>query len=142
MGEHTPDGIQYLLEQADWDIDAARDILRDYMTENLGDEQGVLIINETGFIKKGSHSAGVQRQYSGTAGRIEKSQIGVFLCYVSHGGHAFIDRTLYLPRQWTNASPRCEAAGIPASVTFATKPRLARQRCWNGHWMRAFPAAG
>ncbi|CDH26813.1 IS701 family transposase [Xenorhabdus bovienii] len=127
MGESTPDGIQYLLERADWDVDMARDILRDYVTEHLGDEQGVLIIDETGFIKKGTHSAGVQRQYSGTAGRVENSQIGVFLCYAGNGGHAFVDRALYLPRQWTDARSRCEAAGIPASVTFATKPQLARQ---------------
>uniref|UniRef100_UPI000A32782C IS701 family transposase n=1 Tax=Xenorhabdus vietnamensis TaxID=351656 RepID=UPI000A32782C len=134
MGESTPDGIQYLLERADWDVDMARDILRDYVTEHLGDEQGVLIIDETGFIKKGIHSAGVQRQYSGTAGRVENSQIGVFLCYAGNGGHAFVDRALYLPRQWTDARSRCEAAGIPASVTFATKPQLARQmleRTWD-----------
>ncbi|MBD2806738.1 transposase, partial [Xenorhabdus sp. ZM] len=78
--------------------DVARDILRDYVTEHLGDEQGVLIVDETGFIKKGTHSAGVQRQYSGTAGRVENSQIGVFLCYAGQGGHAFIDRALYLPK--------------------------------------------
>ncbi|MDE1480732.1 IS701 family transposase, partial [Xenorhabdus bovienii] len=99
-----------------------------------GDEQGVLIIDETGFIKKGTHSAGVQRQYSGTAGRVENSQIGVFLCYAGNGGHAFVDRALYLPRQWTDDRARCEAAGIPASVTFATKPQLARQmleRTWD-----------
>ncbi|CDM89906.1 IS701 family transposase [Xenorhabdus bovienii] len=134
MGESTPDGIQYLLERADWDVDMARDILRDYVTEHLGDEQGVLILDETGFIKKGTHSAGVQRQYSGTAGRVENSQIGVFLCYAGNGGHAFVDRALYLPRQWADARSRCEAAGIPASVTFATKPPLARQmleRTWD-----------
>ncbi|MDE9540701.1 IS701 family transposase [Xenorhabdus bovienii] len=134
MGESTPDGIQYLLERADWDVDMARDILRDYVTEHLGDEQGVLILDETGFIKKGTHSAGVQRQYSGTAGRVENSQIGVFLCYAGNGGHAFVDRALYLPRQWTDDRARCEAAGIPASVTFATKPQLARQmleRTWD-----------
>ncbi|MDE1497552.1 IS701 family transposase, partial [Xenorhabdus bovienii] len=99
-----------------------------------GDEQGVLIIDETGFIKKGTHSAGVQRQYSGTAGRVENSQIGVFLCYAGNGGNAFVDRALYLPRQWTDDRARCEAAGIPASVTFATKPQLARQmleRTWD-----------
>ncbi|MBD2827128.1 transposase, partial [Xenorhabdus szentirmaii] len=86
------DGVQHLLERAHWDVDVARDILRDYVTEHLGDEQGVLIVDETGFIKKGTHSAGVQRQYSGTAGRVENSQIGVFLCYAGQGGHAFIDR--------------------------------------------------
>ncbi|PHM32286.1 transposase [Xenorhabdus szentirmaii DSM 16338] len=98
IGERTPDGVQHLLERAHWDVDVARDILRDYVTEHLGDEQGVLIVDETGFIKKGTHSAGVQRQYSGTAGRVENSQIGVFLCYAGQGGHAFIDRALYLPK--------------------------------------------
>ena len=88
---------------------------------------GVLIVDETGFIKKGVHSAGVQRQYSGTAGRIENSQIGVFLCYAGAGGSAFIDRELYLPRSWSEDRARCEAAGIPPSVEFATKPQLAHR---------------
>ncbi len=119
MGEATPDGVQHLLERAQWQADAARDVLRGYV-------DGVLIVDETGFIKKGRHSAGVQRQYSGTAGRIENSQIGVFLCYAGDGGSAFIDRELYVPRQWIDDRQRCEAAGIPASVGFATKPELAR----------------
>lgn len=127
MGEATPDGVQHLLERASWDADAARDVLREYVIEHLGDRQGVLIVDETGFIKKGQHSAGVQRQYSGTAGRIENSQIGVFLCYAGRGGSAFIDRALYVPRQWTDEPARCEAAGIPGSVGFATKPELARR---------------
>ena len=127
MGEARPDGVQHLLERARWEADAARDVLREYVVEQLGDEDGVLIVDETGFIKKGLHSAGVQRQYSGTAGRIENSQIGVFLCYAGNGGSAFIDRELYVPRQWTDDRVRCEAAGIPASVGFATKPQLARQ---------------
>ncbi|PHM25816.1 IS701 family transposase [Xenorhabdus budapestensis] len=127
LGETSPDNLQYLLERARWDVDVARDILRDYVTEHLGDEHGVLIVDETGFIKKGNHSVGVQRQYSGTAGRVENSQIGVFLCYAGNGGHALIDRALYLPKQWTEDRPRCAAAGIPDSVSFATKPQLARQ---------------
>ncbi|MEQ1962031.1 IS701 family transposase [Xenorhabdus khoisanae] len=127
LGERSPDNIQYFLERAHWDAEAARDVLRNYVTEHLGDEQSILIIDETGFIKKGAHSAGVQRQYSGTAGRVENSQIGVFLCYAGHSGHAFIDRALYLPEQWTADHPHCEAAGIPDSVSFATKPQLARQ---------------
>lgn len=127
MGEATPHGVQHLLERAQWDADAARDVLRDYVVDQLGDEDGVLIVDETGFIKKGQHSAGVQRQYSGTAGRIENSQIGVFLCYAGQGGSAFMDRELYLPRQWVQDRSRCEAAGIPESVQFATKPELARQ---------------
>ena len=99
MGESSPDGVQHLLERAQWDADAARDVLRGYVIEHLGDQDSVLIVDETGFIKKGKHSAGVQRQYSGTAGRIENSQIGVFLCYAGAGGSAFIDRELYIPRQ-------------------------------------------
>ena len=127
MGEATPHGVQHLLERASWDSDAARDILRGYVVERLAQREGVLIVDETGFIKKGVHSAAVQRQYSGTAGRIENSQVGVFLCYAGEGGSAFIDRALYLPRQWSEDRARCEAAGIPASVPFATKPQLARQ---------------
>jgi len=101
-------------------------VLREYVVEQLGERDAVLIVDETGFVKKGQHSAGVQRQYSGTAGRIENSQIGVFLCYAGNGGSAFIDRELYVPRAWTEERARCEAAGIPETVEFATKPRLAR----------------
>ena len=100
MGETTPDGVQHLLERAQWDADAARDILRDYVVEQVGDAEGVLIVDETGFVKKGIHSAGVQRQYSGTAGRIENSQSGVYLCCVGAAGSAVIDRQLYIPGQW------------------------------------------
>jgi len=127
MGETSPDGVQHLLERAAWDADAARDVLRTYVVEHLGEQDGVLIVDETGFIKKGVHSAGVQRQYSGTAGRIENSQIGVFLSYAGAGGSAFIDRELYLPRQWSEDRARCKAAGIPAEVEFATKPQIARR---------------
>ncbi|MCC8420245.1 IS701 family transposase, partial [Photorhabdus thracensis] len=116
MGEATPDGVQHLLERALWDADAARDILCDYVVGHLRDDNSVLIVDETGFIKKGQYSAGVQRQYSGTAGRVENSQIGVFLCYAGGGGSAFIDRELYLPRQWVDDPPRREAAGIPTEV--------------------------
>jgi len=126
IGEATPDGVQHLLERAQWDADAARDVLREYVVEQLGERDAVLIVDETGFVKKGEHSAGVQRQYSGTAGRIENSQIGVFLCYAGHGGSAFIDRELYVPQAWTDERARCEAAGIPGSVEFATKPQIAR----------------
>jgi SRSO17 transposase len=97
IGEATPDGVQHLLERAQWDPDAARDILRDYVVEQLGERNAVLIVDETGFLRKGEHSAGVQRQYRGTAGRIENSQIGVFLYYAGNGGSAFIDRELYMP---------------------------------------------
>lgn len=127
IGDTTPDGVQHLLERAHWDADLARDILRDYVTEHLGDAEAVLIVDETGFIKKGRHSAGVKRQYSGTAGRIENSQVGVFLHYAGCGGGAFIDRQLYLPREWIEDRARCQAAGIPSSVEFQTKPQLAQR---------------
>jgi SRSO17 transposase len=127
MGEATPDGVQHLLERAQWDADAARDILREYVVEQLGERNAVLIVDETGFLKKGEYSAGVQRQYSGTAGRIENSQIGVFLCYAGNGGSAFIDRELYMPQGWIDDRSRCQAAGVPDAVKFATKPQLARR---------------
>jgi SRSO17 transposase len=123
-GEVGPDGMQRLLRRADWDVDGVRDDVRDYVIENLGDRQGVLIGDETGFLKKGVRSAGVQRQYSGTAGRIENCQIGVFLAYASAHGHALIDRELYLPESWARDRDRCRAAGIPDGVEFATKPQL------------------
>jgi SRSO17 transposase len=100
--------------------------VRDYVIEHLGESDGVLIADETGFIKKGTRSAGVQRQYSGTAGRTENCQIGVFLAYASEHGHALIDRELYLPRSWAEDRERCRAAGIPDEIGFATKPQLAQ----------------
>jgi SRSO17 transposase len=105
-GDATPDGMQRLLNRADWDADAVRDDLRDYVTEHLGDDGGVLIVDETGFLKKGIKSAGVQRQYSGTAGRIENCQLGVFLAYASSKGRALIDRELYLPQRWNDDPAR------------------------------------
>jgi len=127
MGEATPDGVQHLLERAQWSADEARDVLRDYVVERLGTKDGVLVVDETGFLKKGEHSAGVKRQYSGTAGRIENAQVGVFLCYVGEGGSTFIDRELYLPREWCDDRARCQAAGIGEATGFATKPELARR---------------
>lgn len=127
MGETNPDGVQRLLNAADWDTDAVRDDLRDYVVEHLGDEDGVLIVDETGFLKKGDKSVGVKRQYTGTAGRIENSQVGVFLCYASDKGSAFLDRSLYLPQEWIDDRERREEAGVSESVTFATKPQLAQQ---------------
>lgn len=124
-GEVCPDGMQRLLRRADWDVDGVRDDLRDYVVEHLGGPDGVLIVDETGFLKKGVRSAGVQRQYSGTAGRVENCQIGVFLTYAGSGGHALIDRELYLPESWTADRDRCRAAGVPDEVEFATKPRQA-----------------
>ncbi len=124
-GEASPDGMQRLLAAADWDADAVRDDVRDYVVEHLGSPGGVLVVDETGFLKKGSKSAGVARQYSGTAGRIENSQIGVFLTYASAAGRTLIDRELYLPKVWTEDRERCREAGVPDEVEFATKPELA-----------------
>jgi SRSO17 transposase len=118
--------LQHLLARARWDADAVRDDLRGYVTEHLGDERAVLVADETGFVKKGRTSAGVQRQYSGTAGRIENCQLGVFLAYASPAGRALIDRELYVPRSWTDDPGRCAAAGVPAELRFATKPQLAK----------------
>ena len=125
-GDLTPDGMQRLLNFYAWDADAIRDDLRDYVLHHLTEPGGVFVADETGFLKKGSHSAGVQRQYSGTAGRIENCQLGVFLTYVTATGRALIDRELYLPVSWTDDRDRCRAAGIDEDVTFATKPALAQ----------------
>jgi SRSO17 transposase len=126
-GDVSPDGMQRLLRWADWDIDAVRDEVRDYVVEHLGDPNGVLIIDDTGFLKKGVKSAGVAQQYSGTAGRIENCQVGVFLAYRSQRGHALSDRQLYLPATWTEDRARCRAAGNPDEVGFTTKTEMARQ---------------
>ncbi len=125
-GDATPYAMQHLLNGAAWDADAVRDDLRAYVVEHLADPTAVLVIDETGFLKKGTRSVGVQRQSSGTAGRIENCQIGVFLAYAGPRGHAFIDRALYLPARWTRDPARCRAAGVPTDVSFATKPHLAR----------------
>jgi len=135
LGEHSPDGVQRLLRTARWDAEAVRDDLRAYVVEQLGDPQAVLVIDETGFLKKGTKSVGVARQYSGTAGRIENCQIGVFLAYAGPRGHAFLDRALYLPKAWSQDPPRRDAAGIPPEVVFATKGDLAQ-----GMLARAFAA--
>jgi SRSO17 transposase len=124
-GEAGPDGMQRLLRRADWDVDGVRDDVRDYVARHLGDRDGVLIADDTGFLKKGTRSAGVQRQYSGTAGRTENCQVGTFLAYASARGHALIDRELYLPQSWAEDRDRCRAAGIPDEVGFTTKPRQA-----------------
>jgi SRSO17 transposase len=126
-GDTSPDGMQHLLAAARWDADAVRDDVRGYVIEQLGSADGVLVVDETGDVKKGSASAGVQRQYSGTAGRVENCQVAVFLSYAAPAGHALIDRELYLPRSWTDDPARCAAAGIPAGTAFATKPGLARR---------------
>jgi len=127
LGEANAHGVQRLLEEADWDEEAVRDELRTYVIEQLGEPGGILVVDETGFVKKGKKSAGVARQYSGTAGRRENSQIGVFLLYADRSGAAFIDRALYLPEEWTQDRVRCREAGIPDEVEFATKGELAQQ---------------
>jgi SRSO17 transposase len=124
--EMTPDGMQRLLTSARWDPDALRDDVRGYVVEHLGDSGGVLVVDETGFLKKGAKSAGVQRQYSGTAGRIENCQVGVFLAYASPRGQALVDRELYLPKAWATDADRRAEAHVPAKVGFATKPQLAQ----------------
>ena len=127
-GDTTPYAIQHLCGRAQWSADEVRDDLQQYVIEHLGDKQAILIIDETGFLKKGDKSAGVQRQYSGTAGRIENCQIGVFLAYASKQGRTFLDRKLYLPQQWAENAERCHAAGVPAAVKFATKPQSGSRR--------------
>src|SRR4051812_46546334 len=124
-GDLTPDGMQHLLARARWDADAVRDDLRDYVIDAFADPHAVLVVDETGDVKKGVHSVGVQRQYSGTAGRIENAQVAVFLTYAAPRGHALIDRALYLPRSWTEDRNRCAAAGVPDDIVFTTKPALA-----------------
>ena len=127
LDESGPQGVQRLLNAADWDEEAVRDELRTYVVEHLEDKHAVLVVDETGFVKKGKKSVGVARQYSGTAGRRENSQMGVFLLYASAKGHAFVDRALYLPEEWTQDRVRCREAGVPESVSFATKGELAQQ---------------
>jgi SRSO17 transposase len=127
MGEAAPYAVQHLLDRARWDAEQARDQLRNYVLEELSCPDAVLIVDETGFVKKGRHSAGVKRQYTGTAGRIENSQVGVFLCYGSDQGAALVDRELYIPQEWAADRERRSEAGVPETVEFATKPELARR---------------
>ena len=124
-GYRQPRSIQRVLDRSVWDADAARDDLRAYVLEHLGEPSGVLVVDETGFLKQGTKSVGVKRQYSGTAGRIENCQVGVFLGYAGAKGRAAIDRSLYLPQEWADDPERRAAAGVPASVAFRTKPQLA-----------------
>lgn len=151
-GDAAPDRMQRLLGNARWDLRGMRDDLREYVFEHLGDDSGVLIVDETGFIKKGTGSAGVQRQYSGTAGRVENCQLGVFVAYASTRGRALIDAELYLPKSWLADRERCARAGIPGQARFATKPVLAGRmldRALNGggvwapaRWVAADEAYG
>src|SRR3954469_16071621 len=124
-GDPGPWWQQAILGRGDWDADALRDIVRDYVIEHLADDDAVLVIDKTGFLKQGTASCGVARQYTGSAGKITNCQIGVFAAYVSTRGHAFIDRQLYLPKAWTDSPERRAAAHVPEDVTFATKPQLA-----------------
>ncbi len=126
-GDPNPYGVQHLLGRATWDTDDLRDGLRTYVTDYLADDDAVGVLDETGFLKKGRHSVGVARQYSGTAGRIENCQIGVFLSYASIHGHTLLDRELYLPAAWTDDRERCRQVGVPDERGFATKPQLAQQ---------------
>ena len=125
-GDATPDGVQRLLYNYRWDADLIRDDLRDYVVEHLGDADGVLVVDETGFLKKGGKSVGVQRQYSGTAGRIENCQVGVFLTYAGAKGRTLLDRDLHLPQVWAQDRERREEAGVPEDAVFRTKPQLAQ----------------
>jgi SRSO17 transposase len=127
VGEATPDGVQRLLATARWDADGVRDDFRAYVLEHLGDPDGVLVVDETSVIKKGTKSVGVQRQYCGTVGRIANCQVAVFLAYATRHGRAFLDRELYLPKGWADDPARRREAGVPPRVRFATKPALARR---------------
>ena len=126
-GDRGPWRQQAILGRGHWDADALRDIVREYALETLSDEDAVLVIDETGFLKQGKASCGVARQYTGSAGKITNCQIGVFASYVSRHGHVFIDRALYLPKEWTDEPARLKAAHVPSDVGFATKPKIARQ---------------
>jgi SRSO17 transposase len=124
-GENTPDGMQHLLNRARWDTDGVAADLRGFVATQLGEPGAVLIVDESGDLKKGEYTVGVQRQYTGTAGRIENAQVAVYLAYASRGGHALVDRELYLPRSWADDPDRRTEAGVPEEVEFATKPALA-----------------
>ena len=124
-GHPSPDRLQHLLSRAKWDADAVRDDLRSYVVDHLDDDDAVLVVDETGDVKKGIRTVGTQRQYTGTAGRIENAQVAVYLTYAAPNGHTPIDRELYLPKAWVDDPDRRQRAGVPADVEFATKPKLA-----------------
>ncbi|MEV5463656.1 IS701 family transposase, partial [Streptomyces cellulosae] len=125
-GHSGPDRIHRMLNRIEWDADEVLDDVRQYVVDNLGDPEAVLVVDDTGFLKKGKQSAGVQRQYSGTAGRTENCQIGVFLAYATSRGRTLIDRRLYLPTSWTDDRERCRRAGIDDEVAFETKVAMAK----------------
>jgi SRSO17 transposase len=141
IGDRTPDGVQRLLNSARWDCDGLRDAVCQYTVEVLGTEELILVVDETGFLKKGTKSVGVKRQYSGTAGRIENCQMGVFLTYATPKGHSLIDRELYLPQDWATDMGRRNEAKVPTQVEFQTKPRLLRG-CWRARLLPAFSRSG
>jgi SRSO17 transposase len=127
-GDATPYGLQHLLGRANWDADELRDDLRRYVLERLGDDDAVLVVDETGFLKKGTESVGVKRQYTGTAGKTENCQVGVFLCYSSaNKGQAFIDRELYLPEEWARDQERRQRTSVPEQIGMRTKSELAKE---------------
>ena len=125
LGDATPDRTQRLLYRADWDAEAARDVLQHFVIETFGDPEGIGVVDETGFLKKGEASVGVQRQYSGTAGKVDNCQVATVLSYATRRGHAFLDRRLYLPKTWARDPERRERAAVPAAVGFQTKPQQA-----------------
>ena len=124
VGETTPYALQQFLYRGQFNADNLRNHLRDYVNEKLGETDGVLVVDESGFLKQGKMSVGVKRQYSGTAGRVENCQIGVYLSYASVKGHAVIDRRLYIPEDWFQTPERCRKAGVPETITFQTKPQM------------------
>ncbi len=121
-GDTTPNKLQHLLSRAVWNADDVRDDLRSYVTGAFDDPQGILVVDETGDVKKGTLTVATQRQYTGTAGRIENAQVAVYLTYAARRGHALIDRALYVPKSWIDDPDRRDRAGVPAQTTFATKP--------------------
>jgi SRSO17 transposase len=138
VGEESPDPTQRLLYRSTWEADAARDTLQEFLEEEFGESDAIVVIDETGFLKQGAHSVGVQRQYCGTAGKVTNCQVATFLSYLSSRGHVLLDRRLYLPKVWCRDHERRKKAQIPAAVTFATKPRLAAEML-NEAWRRGIP---
>lgn len=138
VGEAIPDATQRLLYQSRWEADEARDELERYVSEVFGEEEGIGVVDETGFIKKGQHSVGVKRQYSGTAGKIENCQVGTFLSYVSSRGQVLLDRRLYLPEQWCDDAERRARAKVPETVVFQTKPQQAVEMLEHA-WVQGVP---
>lgn len=138
VGDKTPDRTQRLLYQDRWEADAARDVLQELVKETFGDAEGIGVVDETGFLKKGTHSVGVKRQYSGTAGKVENCQIGTFLCYATRRGHVFVDRRLYLPEEWSADPTRRVQAKVPEEVCFQTKPEQAAEMLEHA-WAHGIP---